>query len=69
MQPIATRLAVDAVRAQANSARPSAPIQPDRPQPPGLLRLRAAAFLRASAQRRARWADRLEHAPVRLAHR
>ncbi|MVU76855.1 hypothetical protein GPX89_06290 [Nocardia sp. ET3-3] len=59
MHPIAGHIAVKAVRAQANSALPGAPVLPD---PPHKARLRkhVAAFLRGSAQRRTRLADRLD---------
>ncbi|APA99387.1 hypothetical protein [Nocardia seriolae] len=60
MHPIAGHLAVKAVRAQANSALPDAPVRPDPPPHEARLRKHIAAFLRASAQRRSRLADRLD---------
>ncbi|MEV0246631.1 hypothetical protein AB0H76_08600 [Nocardia sp. NPDC050712] len=69
MQPIAAGLAVEAVRAQANSARPDAPVRPDPPARPHHLRTGLAAVLRASARQSARLADRLDCAPAHLAHR
>ncbi|WP_194813874.1 hypothetical protein [Nocardia sp. XZ_19_385] len=68
MQPIAAGLAVNAVRAQANSALPHAPVYLDPPPRTPHLRLRVAALLRASAQHSVRLADRLDHAPGHLAH-
>jgi hypothetical protein len=62
MLPIASNLAAREVRSLAESALPGAPVMPD----PGLsnsrLRSRSAAFLRRSAQRRSRLADRLDPA-------
>ncbi|MFG2167310.1 hypothetical protein [Micromonospora chersina] len=54
-------LAVDAVTRHVNSARPDAPVRPDRPRPPRLAptRLAAAAALR-------RLADRMEPRPARV---
>ncbi|MEV6276767.1 hypothetical protein [Nocardia sp. NPDC051832] len=69
MHPIAAGQAVNAVRAQANSALPDAPVRPDPPPRTPHLRIRVAALLRASAQHTARLADRLDHAPAHLAHR
>jgi hypothetical protein len=64
MLPIAAHIAVNAVRDQANSALPNAPVCPDPPPRNSHIRLRAAAFLRASAQRRTRLADRLDRTPA-----
>ncbi|GAB2632482.1 hypothetical protein ACWDYH_24295 [Nocardia goodfellowii] len=69
MLPIAADLAVKAVRSQANSALPCAPVRADAAPRTPHLRVWAAALLRASAQRSVRLADRLDHAPVHLAHR
>jgi hypothetical protein len=62
MLPIASDIAARAVRNPAESALPGAPVMPD-PEPRG-SRIRAgfAAFLRRSAQRRRRLADRLDPA-------
>jgi hypothetical protein len=52
MDPIAASLAVRAARAEAGSARPDAPVQPDRPakQPRAAgTRTRVAASLRSLA--------------------
>lgn len=64
MLSIAGPIAVNAVRAQANSALPDAPVLPDPPPRESRLRKHVAAFLRASAQRRARLADRLDPCPA-----
>jgi hypothetical protein len=62
MLPIASNLAARGVRNLAESALPGAPPQPD-PEPRGSrLRAGSAAFLRRSAQRRSRLADRLDPA-------
>ncbi|GAB2514827.1 hypothetical protein [Nocardia heshunensis] len=60
MHHIAGHLAVKAARAQANSALPDAPVLPDPPSREARLRKHVAAFLRGSAQRRTRLADRLD---------
>ncbi|MFE9960028.1 hypothetical protein [Micromonospora sp. NPDC005299] len=54
-------LAVDAVTRHVNSARPDAPVRPDRPRAPRLApsRLAAAAALR-------RLADRMEPRPAAM---
>ncbi|MGR6319160.1 hypothetical protein Q2K19_30160 [Micromonospora soli] len=52
-------LAVDAVTRHVNSARPDAPVRPDRPRPPRLAPTRLAA---AGALRRL--ADRMEPRPA-----
>jgi hypothetical protein len=64
MLPIAAHIAVNAVRDQANSAMPNAPVHIDAPSRTSHTRAWVAAFLRASSQRRARLADRLDRAPV-----
>jgi len=56
MDPIAASLAVRAARAEAGSARPDAPVQPDRPR----TRPRAAAArtrVAASLHTLARWVE------------
>lgn len=60
MEPIAAGVAVNSMRDHALSALPDAPVVPE--PPPRESRTRAAfvAFLRSSAQRRARLADRLD---------
>ena len=60
MLPIAADLAVNAVRDHAGSARPNAPVVPDPAPRESRPRIQFAALLRASAQRRARLADRLD---------
>ncbi|MBL1076451.1 hypothetical protein JK358_18800 [Nocardia sp. 2] len=60
MHPIAGHLAVKALRAQANSALPMAPVLPDAPPREARLRKHVAAFLRGSAERRTRLANRLD---------
>jgi len=62
MDAIAFDLAVCAARNTATSALPNAPILPDPDPSPQRRRLRIAlaAFLRASALRQVRLADRLE---------
>ncbi|WP_040807629.1 hypothetical protein [Nocardia concava] len=60
MNPIAGHIAVKAVRALSNSAMPDAPARPAPPPREARLRKHVAAFLRGSAQRRARLADRLD---------
>lgn len=65
MLPIASNIAVDAVRDHAGSALPHAPVVPDPPPRPARLRTWFVAFLRASAQRRARLADRIDPCPGR----
>lgn len=62
MEPIAGQVAVRAARGQALSALPDAPVIPDEvPRTPRWRGL-AIAFLRSSAQRRTRLADRLDPA-------
>ena len=60
MLPIASDIAVSAMRAHVNSALPNAPIVPEPPPRESRIRPVIAAFLRSSAQRRARLADRLD---------
>jgi hypothetical protein len=60
MQPIAADIAVSATRAHVNSALPNAPVVPDPPPRESRIRPAIAAFLRSSAQRRARLANRLD---------
>ncbi|GAB0108054.1 hypothetical protein JMUB6875_70570 [Nocardia sp. JMUB6875] len=60
MHAIAGHIAVKAARAQSNSALPDAPVRPDPPPREPRLRKHVAAFLRGSAQRQARLADRLD---------
>jgi hypothetical protein len=60
MLPIATDIAVSAMRDQVNSALPNAPVVPDPEPRESRIRPAIAAFLRSSAQRRARLADRLD---------
>lgn len=60
MLPIAADIAVSAVQEHVNSALPNAPVVPDPPPRESRIRPVIAAFLRASAQRRARLADRLD---------
>jgi hypothetical protein len=60
MLPIASDIAVSAVQSHVNSALPNAPIVPDEPPRESRTRTWIAAFLRASARRRARLADRLD---------
>jgi hypothetical protein len=57
MLTIAATIAVNAVHDHAGSALPNAPVVPDRP---ARTHAHLAAFLRASAVRRQRPADRLD---------
>jgi hypothetical protein len=60
MLPIASDIAVRNTGTVASSALPNAPVVPD-PQPSEpRLRAALATFLRASARRRARLADRID---------
>ncbi|HZE48462.1 MAG TPA: hypothetical protein VE074_02810 [Jatrophihabitantaceae bacterium] len=60
MLPIASDIAVRAVRDHVGSALPNAPVVPDPEPRESRTRIWIAAFLRASAQRRARLADRVD---------
>jgi hypothetical protein len=60
MDPIAAGIAVNAMRKHAYSALPNAPVVPDPPPGDSRVRSSVAAFLRASARRRVRLADRLD---------
>jgi hypothetical protein len=66
MLPIAADIAVKAVHDQLSSALPHAPVVRD--EPPRRSRTRAwlVVFLRASARRRVRLADRLDPCPGRM---
>ncbi|MFC8849846.1 MULTISPECIES: hypothetical protein [unclassified Micromonospora] len=57
--PTGYSLAIDAVNRHVNSARPDAPVRPDRPRPP---RLAPARLVMATALRRL--ADRMEPHPT-----
>lgn len=62
MEPVFGNVAINAARDRALSALPDAPILPDeQPRSPRWRGL-AVAFLRSSAQRRVRLADRLDPA-------
>lgn len=60
MNPVAAVMAVKAVRAQADSALPSAPVGDDAPGRNSPPRRWVTAYLRASAHRRSSLADRLD---------
>lgn len=60
MLPIASDIAVRNTTEIAASALPDAPVVPDPPPREPRLRIAIAAFLRASAQRRTRLADRID---------
>jgi hypothetical protein len=62
MLPIASNIAARAVRNLAGSALPDAPALPDPEPRNSRIRAGSAAFLRRSAQRRSRLADRLDPA-------
>jgi hypothetical protein len=62
MLPIASHLATRAVRTLSQSALPGAPAVPDPGPAEPRIRAGIAAFLRRSAQRRSRLADRLDPA-------
>jgi hypothetical protein len=62
MLPIASHLATCAVRSLSESALPGAPAVPDPAPAEPRIRAGIAAFLRRSAQRRSRLADRLDPA-------
>ncbi|WP_280431602.1 hypothetical protein [Nocardia brasiliensis] len=61
MNPVAATMAVKAVRAQAGSARPGAPVVRAEPARNSPARRWITAYLRASAHRRTSLADRLDH--------
>jgi hypothetical protein len=64
MEPVFGNVAITAARERALSALPDAPVVPyDEPRAPRWRGL-AVAFLRSSAQRRVRLADRLDPACV-----
>jgi hypothetical protein len=58
--PIASEIAVRDTTEIAASELPDAPVLPDPPPRQPRLRIAIAAFLRASAQRRTRLADRID---------
>ena len=60
MLPIASDIAVRNTTSIAGSAQPNAPVVPDLSLPEPRLRAALTAFLRASARRRARLADRID---------
>jgi hypothetical protein len=60
MLPIASDIAVRNTASVASSALPDAPVVPEPAPPEPRLRAAFAAFLRASARRRARLADRID---------
>lgn len=60
MLPIASDIAVRNTASVAASALPDAPVVPEPTPPEPRLRAALATFLRASARRRARLADRID---------
>jgi hypothetical protein len=60
MEPIAASIVVAVTQDHVHSALPNAPVLPDPPPRESRIRPAIAAFLRSSAQRRARLADRLD---------
>jgi hypothetical protein len=66
MLPAAADIAVNAVRDRAGSAQPNAPVFSDPARHESRVRIQFAAFLRASAQRRQRLADRLDSRSARM---
>jgi len=60
MLPIASEIAIRNTGPVALSALPDAPVVQDPAPPEPRLRLALATFLRASARRRARLADRID---------
>ena len=60
MDPIGAHFAIKAMRDHAHSALPHAPVRPDPPPRDSRVRSSLAAFLRASARRRVRLAERLD---------
>jgi hypothetical protein len=65
MEPIFGSLVVSVTQDHVQSALPNAPVVPDPPPHEPRIRPAIAAFLRSSAQRRARLADRLDPCPGR----
>jgi hypothetical protein len=61
-EPIAAQLAVRLTREQVLSARPDAPVVPDRPRPERLRRVRAT--LAADLRRAAAWLEPADRCPV-----
>jgi hypothetical protein len=66
MLPAAADIAVSALRDRAGSAQPNAPVVSDPARRESRVRIQFAAFLRASAQRRQRLADRLDSRSARV---
>jgi hypothetical protein len=60
MLPIASDIALSNTAPIASSALPDAPVVPDPVPPEPRVRVAFATFLRASARRRARLADRID---------
>jgi hypothetical protein len=60
MDPVAAVIAVKATKDYVRSALPDAPVVPEPPPRNPRVRSSIAAFLRASAGRRARLADRVD---------
>jgi len=60
MLSIAADIAVNAAHDHVGSALPNAPVVPDPAPRESRIRIQFAGFLRASAQRRARLANRLD---------
>jgi hypothetical protein len=60
MLPVTAGIAVNAMHEHAHSALPHAPVVPEPPPRDSRVRSSIAAFLRASAKRRARLADRVD---------
>lgn len=60
MLPVASEIVVRNTTEIAASALPGAPVLPDPPPRQPRLRIAIAGFLRASAQRRTRLADRID---------
>lgn len=62
MEPVYGQVAINAARSVAHSALPDSPVLPDEEPRTPRWRGLAVAFLRSSAQRRARLANRLDPA-------
>ena len=60
MLPIASNIAVENMRDHVGSALPNAPVIAEEPARESRTRIWLAGFLRSSAQRRARLADRID---------